>query len=89
MVSAAGMKAAFPSPCWCRQLIEAGYSSSADLECYRGKTLSLRVRSIGEPAQIEVTGGSRWYAIDSPARANRRIVAVLTWRFQLSEPKTR
>jgi hypothetical protein len=38
----------------CRKLVEAGYPSSAEVECYRGETLSLRVRSIGEAAGLYV-----------------------------------
>jgi hypothetical protein len=38
----------------CRKLTEAGYPSSAEVECYRGGTLSLHVRSIGEAAKLYV-----------------------------------
>jgi hypothetical protein len=38
----------------CRKLTEAGYPSSAEVECYRGETLSLHVRSIGEAAKLYV-----------------------------------
>jgi len=38
----------------CRKLVEAGYPSSAEIECYRGETLSLHVRSIGEAAKLYV-----------------------------------
>jgi hypothetical protein len=38
----------------CRKLVEAGYPSSVEVECYRGETLSLHVRSIGEAARLYV-----------------------------------
>jgi hypothetical protein len=38
----------------CRKLVEIGYPSSADLQAYRGDTLCLTVRSIGEAAQLYV-----------------------------------
>jgi hypothetical protein len=39
----------------CRWLIEAGAHPDTPLEVYRGDTLALRVRSIGEAAQLRVT----------------------------------
>jgi hypothetical protein len=39
-----------------RKLIEAGYPPGARLEAYRGSTLCLTVRSIGEAATLQ-TGG--------------------------------
>jgi hypothetical protein len=44
----------------CRKLIQAGCPSSADLECYRGETLALHVRSIGEAAKLQVDGAGRF-----------------------------
>jgi len=38
----------------CRNLIEAGYDPSTPLEAWRGQTLALRVRSIGEGAKLTV-----------------------------------
>jgi hypothetical protein len=38
----------------CRKLVDAGYDPSISLEVYRGDTLCLRVRSIGEAAGLEV-----------------------------------
>jgi hypothetical protein len=38
----------------CRALIEAGVDPSTPLEAYRGSTLCLRVRSIGEGARLTV-----------------------------------
>ena len=40
----------------CRKLIAAGSDPTTRLECYRGDTLCLVVRSIGEAATIEVSG---------------------------------
>ena len=42
----------------CRKLIESStYASSTPLNAYRGDTLSLKVRSIGEAAKLEISGG--------------------------------
>jgi hypothetical protein len=38
----------------CRALIEAGHDPNTPLEAYRGSTLCLRVRSIGEGARLTV-----------------------------------
>jgi hypothetical protein len=38
----------------CRALIEAGHDPATPLEAYRGSTLCLRVRSIGEGAKLTV-----------------------------------
>ena len=38
----------------CRRLIEAGHDPATPMEVYRGATLSLRVRSIGEAAKLTV-----------------------------------
>ena len=45
-----------PSPvlALCRRLIEEGCLSSTPMEAYRGDTLALHVRSIGEAAALEV-----------------------------------
>src|SRR5205823_8040906 len=40
----------------CRALIEAGHDPATPLNVYRGDTLSLRVRSIGEGAALEIAG---------------------------------
>jgi hypothetical protein len=47
----------------CRALVDAGYDPGRPLYVYRGETLTLRVRSIGEGARLQVTGsgvGFRW-----------------------------
>jgi hypothetical protein len=38
----------------CRKLIEAGLDPAMPLQVYRGDTLCLRVRSIGEAARLKV-----------------------------------
>jgi hypothetical protein len=38
----------------CRALIEAGHDPAARVEVYRGNTLSLTVRSIGEGANLQI-----------------------------------
>ena len=39
-----------------RLLVEAGHNPGRPLECYRGDTLCLTVRSIGEAAGLEING---------------------------------
>ena len=51
----------------CRKLIESGtYGSSIPLDAYRGATLCLRLRSIGEVAQMNINGNTRLVS-DGPA----------------------
>ena len=54
--SALGMTAKSGAPVLvlCRKLVEAGHDPSMPLEAYRGKTLCLRVRSIGEAAKLRM-----------------------------------
>jgi hypothetical protein len=54
--SALGMVATGHAPLLtlCRLLIEAGHHLATPLEAYRGETLALRVRSIGEAARLRV-----------------------------------
>jgi hypothetical protein len=62
----------------CRALIESGHDSATLLDAYRGKTLCLRIRSIGEAAALELngeaTGFRRRHQPDaaSPMRQNGR-----------------
>jgi hypothetical protein len=62
----------------CRALIEAGHDPATPLEVYRGETLSLRVRSIGEGAGLQVNSQGRGFEPyqgprpASPMRQNRR-----------------
>ena len=54
--TALGVTVRSPSPvlALCRKLIEAGYDPGTPLEAYRGDTLCLRVRSIGEAARLRM-----------------------------------
>jgi hypothetical protein len=54
--SAAGIVATGNAPVLslCRRLIAAGHPPGSRLEAYRGNTLALRVRSIGEAAKLTV-----------------------------------
>jgi hypothetical protein len=56
--SALGITISSSSPvlALCRKLVQAGYDPTTPLEAYRGETLCLRVRSIGEGAQLEING---------------------------------
>jgi hypothetical protein len=53
--SALGITASSTAPvlALCRRLIEAGYGPATSLEVWRGPTLCLRIRSVGEAAQLE------------------------------------
>ena len=53
-------RSSIPILALCRALIEAGHDPGTPLEAYRGETLCLRVRSIGEAANIEVNGNTRF-----------------------------
>jgi|SRR5262245_19948129 len=59
--TAAGITARHPAPALalCRQLLAAGLDPDQALEVYRNGTLSLRIRSIGEGAQLTVKDDSR------------------------------
>jgi len=54
-----GIEIKSPSPvlALCRRLLDEGCASSASLQAFRGDTLCLTVRSIGEAAELEVVGG--------------------------------
>jgi hypothetical protein len=43
----------------CRELVAAGFNPACSLEAWRGETLCLRVRSIGEGARLTVEDDSR------------------------------
>jgi hypothetical protein len=43
----------------CRALIEAGHDAALPLEAYRGETMCLRIRSIGEGAALSVKESTR------------------------------
>jgi hypothetical protein len=54
---ALGVKIQSPSPLLdlCRALVEAGIDPTTPLEAYRGKVMCLRVRSIGEAANLRIS----------------------------------
>jgi hypothetical protein len=58
----------------CRKLVEAGYDPDSPLEAYRGDTLCLRIRSIGEAARLRVGGDGRSFM---PAEAD--IAPPMRW----------
>jgi hypothetical protein len=47
----------------CRQLIAAGLDPDRALEVYRGATLALTVRSIGEGARLEINPKGTGFAV--------------------------
>ena len=59
--SAAGRTAVGPTPvlALCRQLIAAEFDANRPLTVYRGATLALYVRSIGEAAKLTVRESTR------------------------------
>jgi hypothetical protein len=50
------VSAAAPLLALCRKLVSAGYDPRRPLHAYRGNVLALRVRSIGEGAQLAIAG---------------------------------
>jgi hypothetical protein len=86
MASAEGISVTSPSPIQnlCRQLVARGYGPNRPLHAYRGSTLALRIRSIGEGAQLEIRGDGVGFrrppklgasppiAPDAPVRARHR-----------------
>jgi hypothetical protein len=56
----------------CRALVAAGHDPQLPLHAYRGDVLALRVRSIGEGAQLAVAGdGVGFRRRKEPAAASR------------------
>jgi hypothetical protein len=45
----------------CRKLVQAGHDPATPLEAYRGDTLCLRVRSIGEGARLQINSQGRGF----------------------------
>ena len=45
----------------CRELVAAGQDPATPLTAYRGNTLCLRIRSIGEAAQLEVASNTHGF----------------------------
>jgi hypothetical protein len=55
----------------CRKLIDAGHDPARPLEAYRGSTLCLHVRSIGEGASLRVnTAGTGFAPASQPPTAS-------------------
>ena len=52
----------------CRALIRAGTSPDTPMEVYRGKTLALTVRRIGEAAALEIDHNESGQPVFRPAR---------------------
>jgi hypothetical protein len=50
------VRAAAPVLALCRKLVTAGHDPERPLHAYRGNALALRVRSIGEGAQLAIAG---------------------------------
>ena len=50
------VRAAAPVLALCRKLVTAGHDPERPLHAYRGNVLALRVRSIGEGAQLAIAG---------------------------------
>jgi hypothetical protein len=70
---ALGITIQSPSPLLdlCRTLVEAGFDPTTPLEAYRGKTLCLRVRSIGEAAKLKIGGdGVSFRPVPEPVTAS-------------------
>ena len=51
----------------CRKLVDAGYHLTTPLEAYRGDTLCLKVRSIGEAAGLRVNTKGTGFIKDAAA----------------------
>jgi hypothetical protein len=48
-------KSSSPVLALCRKLVEAGHDPATPLHAYRGETLALKIRSIGEAARLRVS----------------------------------
>jgi hypothetical protein len=61
------VRSSSPVLAMCRALVGAGYDPGRPLHVYRGNTLSLTVRSIGEGARLRVSSGGVGFCWDSDA----------------------
>lgn len=61
------VKAGTPVIVLCRALVEAGYDPASPMKVYRGDTLALTVRSIGEAARLCIAGKGNGFAVDKTA----------------------
>jgi hypothetical protein len=68
--SALGIVATGSSPILllCRKLVAAGYDPATPMDCWRGDTLRLSVRSIGQAASLEINAHGTGFI---PHRARR------------------
>lgn len=68
--SALGMAVCSPSPVLelCRALVAAGIAADRPLHAYRGDVLCLKVRSIGEWAELQVNARGTGFARASAVR---------------------
>jgi hypothetical protein len=75
--SALGIVATGSSPILllCRKLVAAGYDPATPMDCWRGDTLCLSVRSIGQAASLEINAHGTGFI---PHRA-RRAGPVVDW----------
>jgi len=60
------INASSPLLALCRKLVDAGFDPSTALEAYRGDTLCLNVRSIGEAARLEINGKGNGFRLGTP-----------------------
>jgi hypothetical protein len=56
-----GVKGESPVLGLCRELISKGYDPATPLNVYRGDTLALRIRGIGEGAVLVIAGDGRGF----------------------------
>jgi hypothetical protein len=72
------VRAAAPVLALCRKLVAAGHDPGRPLHAYRGNVLALRVRSIGEGAQLAIVGdGVGFRRRKEPLAASRTHFAKL------------
>jgi hypothetical protein len=59
----------------CRKLVEAGHDPTLPLHAYRGDVLALKIRSIGEGAQLRVSphGAGFVYGADTDEQEPRQL----------------
>jgi hypothetical protein len=55
------VRSSIPVLALCRKLVQAGHDPATPLEAYRGDTLCLRVRSIGEGARLQINSQGRGF----------------------------
>ena len=59
----------------CRQLAAAGHDRAEPAEAYRGATLALHIRSIGEAAGLRVTTNATGRPVFAPLRPQQQAAA--------------